>query len=198
MSSWMAVHCSSEDNGLLEIVLPPDKVYLILGDSLTERSDGFYLEKLSPVGLTVFVRGVDGYDYVNWTQRMDEAFAGVDSPDQIITVLGSNDAARYGPDQFIENVQQFHAALRQRSGAPIIYSLVPRTRFSPVQAPILANNERLRTSAPEGQRIMDLDAAFESAIQQGRILYPDDEPIHPNRTGYELIGTTILQTLLQP
>ena len=45
---------------------------------------------------------------------------------------------------------------------------------------------------------MDLDAVFETAISQGRILYPDDEPIHPNRSGYELIGTTILQSLTLP
>ncbi|MBU45342.1 MAG: hypothetical protein CMN76_19175 [Spirochaetaceae bacterium] len=187
--------CSREQSDF-SFLLPESRTYLLIGDSLSERSDGFYMETLSPDQFALFVRGIDGYDYRDWYLRMDQAFAGVEAPDRIISVLGSNDAARFSGQEFLDNVNLFHEALRQRSGAPISYSLPPRTRFSPVQNGILANNQLLMDNLPTGATLIDLDSAVEAHLNSGGVpLYPDDDPIHPNRTGYELMGTVILKSI---
>ena len=177
-------------------LLPESRTYLIIGDSLTERSDGFYLETLSPDPITIYVRGVDGYDYRDWYLRMDQAFAGIQPPDRIITVLGSNDAARFSGQDFLDNVYSYQEALANRSSAPVFHTLVPRTRYLPIQNGILANNQLLRNNLPAGSRLIDLDSVFEARLNGGGVpLYPDDDAIHPNRSGYELMGRVILEAM---
>ena len=194
---WMLafVGCSQQTNDY-SFLLPESRTYLIIGDSLTERSDGFYLETLSPDPITIYIRGVDGYDYRDWYLRMDQAFAGIDAPDRILTVLGSNDAARFSGQDFLDNVNQYQQALRLRSGATVFHTLVPRSRYLPIQNGILANNELLRNNLPENSRLIDLDSVFESHINEGGVpLYPEDDAIHPNRSGYELMGRVILEAM---
>ncbi|MEQ8351264.1 MAG: SGNH/GDSL hydrolase family protein [Leptospiraceae bacterium] len=188
-------HCSPGSEPYT-FLLPESRNYLIIGDSLTERSDGFYLENLSPDPLTVYIRGVDGYDYRDWYLRMDQAFAGIPSPDRIITVLGSNDAARFSGQDFLDNVNQFHEAIRQRSSATVFYTQVPRSRYLPIQNGILSNNALLESNLPAESRLIDLDTPFETHLSTGGApLYPQDDAIHPNRTGYTLMGTIILEAL---
>lgn len=195
----LAFHCSAQEEASFEFLLPEEKSYLLIGDSLAERSDGFYLEELSPFPLRLTLRAVDGYDYRDWYVRMDQAFAGADAPDEIITVLGSNDAARFSEEEFLQNLNGFHNALRERSSARIIYSLVPRTRYEPVQGRILINNAILANHVPEGSLLVDLDSVFENHLDSGAVpLYPGDDPIHPNGNGYRLLGQTILNRILQP
>lgn len=187
--------CEKQDSAIPDVLLPSSRTFLLIGDSLTERSDGFYLESLSPDPITVYVRGVDGYDYRDWSLRMGQAFSGVPPVDRIVTVLGTNDGARFSGSEFLGYVRDFQGRIRQYSSAPIVFSQVPRTQYSPVQSGILANNALLAGEV-DPNSIVDLDTPFESHRNAGGTpLYNGDDAIHPNVNGYRFIGTLLLEKM---
>lgn len=175
-----------------------DPGILILGDSLTERSDGFGLKgELEPT-IRVSSSGIPGFDFSNWVSRVDEAFAAGARPgDSVLLVLGTNDGYRFSPPTFLANVHELDRQLRIRTSGAIYYFLVPRTNDAGLAASILANNAALVAGLPPTSRLIDLDGPFEAA-RSSVLLYPVDDPIHPTAAGYRIIAQTIRARLLFP
>jgi len=173
------------------------KKILIIGDSLTQYSNGFAVSSLLGPGFEVTTHGVHGFDFQDWTLRLDQAFTPPIIPDIVIVVLGTNDGYRYGPNQFIQNVRAFHRELRRRTAKPVIYALVPRTNEPNLASRIVANNLILKTtpSFDPSMRTVDLDTLFQSAPSYPPLYLTD--PIHPTEAGYRIIREALVRSLLK-
>ncbi|MBX7056856.1 MAG: SGNH/GDSL hydrolase family protein [Leptospirales bacterium] len=170
---------------------------LIIGDSLTDFSEGFNLQEKLGAGWVVAHRGVINRDFLTWTGRLDEAFDEMRSgpPDLIVVELGTNDSFLYGPELFLAHYQNFHADLRLRSQATVYYCLMPLTLIESLGPSIARNNAALRaTPLPERVRLIDLEAAFASAAPAPP-LYLGDDPLHPTSNGYRLIAAEMARNL---
>lgn len=175
---------------------------LIIGDSLTNYSDGFQLQEKLGSGYVVTHASVPGYDYRDWEYRMEEAFNEDDSvPDDIVVVLGTNDGYRYHNQTFTDNVNRFHERLRTFTSAHIYYSLVPHSEDPGLAESIAENNRLLEKLLEEDDRTfsntewIDLAGPFFD-FKEKQLLYEADDPVHPSDTGYSLIGDTIKKALL--
>ncbi len=187
---------TSTPEALLLPLAGPRRV-LIIGDSLTERSAGFGLAGTS--GLEVSFLGVPGYDFRDWTGRLDEALARPGGPIDIVLVpLGTNDGYRFGPSDHRANLRSFDAELRLRTAVAAWYFLMPRTNDPALSANIRANNQVLRDDPPVAAAgFIDLDTPFEEA-RAGTALYPLNDPIHPTEAGYRVAETEIRRRLALP
>lgn len=192
---------SSNSDPLYQLVTdnttPENKTVLIIGDSLTDYSDGFGLqEKLGP-DYVVRVKGIPGIDFPTWTLRLEEALQseGGIPAGNILVPLGTNDGYRYLPSEFVLQLRRFHERLRALSSARIHYCLMPRTDDQPLAAAIMANNDALRTELPaDHTALIDLDSLFQSAAPYPP-LYPPEDPVHPTENGYNLIGHEFKRSL---
>lgn len=170
---------------------------LVIGDSLTDFSDGFALQSRLGSGWIAAHRGVINRDYLTWTGRLDEAFdeMPVGPPDAVIVALGTNDSFLYGPEQFLSHWASFHADLRTRSLATTFYCLMPPSLIESLGPSVLRNNAALRSATlPAGVRLLDLEAVI-AAAGPWPPTYAADDPLHPTALGYDLIGQAMAQTL---
>lgn len=181
--------------GLLAPFLTVPKRLLVIGDSLADYSGGFGLaEKLGP-DYAVVTHAVPGYDFTDWILRLDEAFVSDFTPEVVLVPLGTNDGYRFSGEQFTANVARFHADLRLRSEALVVYFLMPRTAEVVLAGNIERNNLLLAQEYPtDFTGLLDLDAVFQQAPELPA-LYPLEDPIHPTTVGYELIAGEILRFL---
>ena len=185
-------------DGLFLALVPPRSV-LIIGDSLTERSDGFGLSGSAGPALNVRALGIAGTDYRDWLVRLDDAFAEGGPPADIVLVpLGTNDGYRFTPAEHVGNVQRLHESIRTRSSATTYYFQMPRSNDGVLAANIRANNLALAANLPDSTvPLIDLDTPFETA-RSGPPLYPANDPIHPTDVGYRIIADEIRLRLLAP
>lgn len=172
---------------------------LIIGDSLTDFSDGFHLQEYLGPGYIVQHTGVINTDFNYWTGRLDEAFARSTfaPPAHVIVPLGTNDAFQLGPQAFVEHVHVFHAELRLRSAARIYYFLMPVTLIPTLEPSLRTNNAALSGNVPlDNTVLVDLMTEFDRA-PPAPLLYDAADPLHPTETGYRLIGARMRDALLR-
>lgn len=186
------VACTEEDNDLTWItpLIENDERILIIGDSLTDYSNGFSLQQKLGSGYFVQVNAIPGYTYREWTLKIDQAFSGAGRPDYILVFLGTNDGAEFDHEQFQRYFAEFHRQIRIRSSARVAYGLMPRTRDPGRADQILQNNDYLKSWAPEDPapvEKIDLDSFFQGA-PEGFPLYSAIDNIHPTEEAYTLIG----------
>jgi len=174
-------------------ILQPRSI-LIIGDSLTERSGGFFLHEFSHPDTRIFYKGIVSSDFLEWRFRMNEAFAMESFPDQVIVALGTNDAYKFNLDIFKINFEQFHSQLRLITSAEIYYILVPLTIEPQLTTVIQKQNQFLRNSPPPGiAGLIDAESAFLNAPTVTPLYLHDI--IHPTDDGYRLIGFTISRSI---
>ncbi|MCB1326977.1 MAG: SGNH/GDSL hydrolase family protein [Spirochaetales bacterium] len=174
---------------LQSTVSDSERTVLVVGDSLTEYSDGFYLEQFLGPEFRVYHRGVINKDYAYWTAHLEEALnqSRTVPPGQVIVALGTNDAFYLGPDAFLSAVASFDSRLRQDHLGVVYYCLMPRTGLASLVPAIAANNAALRSNPPANSILIDLEQVFDAA-PAAPLLYLDSDPVHPTDAGYRLIG----------
>lgn len=173
---------------------------LVIGDSLTDFSDGFGLDALLPPLYATAHRGVINTDFNYWTGRLDSALdeATAGPPNHVLVPLGTNDGFFHTEDAFIEYVYGFHAELRRRSQARVYYFLMPGTLIDSLAPQIARNNTALAASYPrDNTRLVDLAGRFAAAPEQPA-LYAADDPLHPTEAGYRLMGQIMREALTAP
>jgi len=167
---------------------------LIIGDSLTDLSHGFYLRDYSSPDARISHLGIHSSDFPEWHFRLNEAFSAEPFPDKFVVAIGTNDAYRYSTQDFLKNVNAFNDRLRLLTTARIYYCLMPLTNDVGLGAKIRDHNSILRQNPPQGiAGIIDLESAF---LNAGPLppLYISD-PVHPTQDGYRLIGLTISNSI---
>ncbi|MCB1315101.1 MAG: SGNH/GDSL hydrolase family protein [Leptospiraceae bacterium] len=202
LSLLLACADRNTDNPLLPLLLgnqpiEENRVVLVIGDSLTEYSDGFHLANLLGPQFHVYHRGVGNRDFPYWTVRLNAALqTATEAPaDHIVVALGTNDAFQADPTGFIQDVYAFHRTLRGYSQARVYYLLVPETGIASLQPAIRNNNARLALEVPTDNTVLvDIQSAFESA-PDAALLYSIDDPLHPTERGYALMGDLIQQAV---
>lgn len=170
------------DQGILSVLLREKTVKIhILGDSISQRSGAFGLQTKLGDSFEVKDFSVSGWNTNDWIINLNTALPS--SPDLIITELGTNDANRESGRLFQSETEFLLREIRKRTFATIILSAVPVTKTL-LSSIIQKNNEWIRT---QGIPYADLESAFQN-YSGALSLYPEDDPIHPNIIGNDLIG----------
>ncbi len=181
------------------VIMAQVQQVLIIGDSLTDFSDGFYLQQSLGPGYIVQHTGIINTDFNYWTGRLDEALsrATFAPPAHVIVPLGTNDAFVLGPEAFVDRVQVFHRELRLRSSARVYYFLMPVTLIPSLEPSLRENNAALSAHVPGDNTVLvDLMSEFDGAPAVPA-LYDAADPLHPTETGYRLIGARMRNALLR-
>jgi lysophospholipase L1-like esterase len=186
-------------DALQALIVARPQTVLVIGDSLTDFSSGFYLsERLGPQYSVAF-RGIINTDFNYWTGRLDDAFAAAAAgpPEHVLVALGTNDGFTLTPDQFVRNVHIFHTELRRRSLARVYYFFMPGTLIATLAPAIRANNAALRADHPaDGTVLVDLEAVFDQAAPLPA-LYLADDPLHPTDNGYRIMAAEMERAIRQ-
>jgi len=168
---------------------------LVIGDSLTAYSEAFGLAHLLGPSFTVNYAAVPGYDFTDWTYRIDQAFIGP-PPNLVLVPLGTNDGYRFTGQIFLNKLYDFHSEFRKRSNAVVVYFQMPRTKDPGLSAAILQNNAALVSGRPGDSSLLDLDTPFQNAANSA-LLYQGLDPIHPVQAGYDLAGSVIAAAIFK-
>lgn len=175
-----SVHKS--DPGILSFLLRKKTVRIhVLGDSISQRSGAFGLQTKLGDSFEVADFSVSGWNTNDWIVNLNTAFPS--SPDLIITELGTNDANRESGRLFQTETETLLREIRKRTFAVIVLSAVPRTRTL-LSSIIQKNNDWVRSLE---YPFADLESVFLN-YSGALSLYPEDDPIHPNSIGNDLIG----------
>ncbi len=164
----------------------------IIGDSLSERSVAFGLQNKLGSGYKVNDFSVSGRSIYDWLFDISRPFSPV--PDLVIIELGTNDVLTNASYDFISYLNRLLDEIKARSSARIILTAIPLTDDKGLYNKIKANNSYVR-SLSNFYTIVDLEKAFEDNRSNIR-LYPSYDPIHPNPSGYELIGEVYKKEIL--
>lgn len=164
----------------------------IIGDSLSERSTAFGLQNKLGSGYKVNDFSVSGRTVYDWLFDISRPFNPV--PDVIILELGTNDVMTGSNYDFNSYLNRLLEEIKIRSSARIILTAIPLTDDKGLQGRIKANNTYVR-SLSSLYTITELEKAFEDN-RSNLLLYPSYDPIHPNPSGYELIGELYKKDIL--
>ncbi|HMV80024.1 MAG TPA: SGNH/GDSL hydrolase family protein [Leptospiraceae bacterium] len=170
------------DQGILSFLLQKKNLKIhVLGDSIAQRSGAFGLQTKLGDSFEVKDFSVSGWNSNDWIVNLNTAFPS--SPDLIIIELGTNDANRESGRLFQSETETLLKEIRKRTFAITVLSAVPRTKTL-LSSVIQKNNEWVRSL---GYPFADLESVFLN--YPGPLsLYPEDDPIHPNIVGNDLIG----------
>ncbi|EMJ91022.1 SGNH/GDSL hydrolase family protein [Leptospira alstonii] len=177
-------------SSLLPLVGPLLKVGII-GDSLSQRSDGFGLREKLGLRFTVTDYSVSGRDISGWTQMIGTALT--ERQDLLILELGTNDVTGNSVDQFPENYENLLTSIQTHSNAGILVTILPPTIQSGYRENILRINPYLR-GLNSRYPTADMESVFlerEKTVP----LYSQTDPVHPNPVGYDLMGTTYADSI---
>ncbi|RHX91744.1 SGNH/GDSL hydrolase family protein [Leptospira stimsonii] len=157
----------------------------IIGDSLSQRSDGFGLREKLGTRFTVTDYSVSGRSVPGWNDVIGTALT--EQQDLLILELGTNDVSSYPIDQFPGNYEILLQSIQKVSNAAILVTILPPTIQPGYRANILQINPYLRSL---GSRYLtaDMETVF-LETEKTIPLYPQIDPIHPNPVGYDLMGT---------
>ncbi len=167
----------------------------IVGDSLSQWSEGFNIKTRLPTSYQVQDISKAGYDTELWLS--DLAIAESIPTDIWVIELGTNDASYKGTRGFKDRYNQILSRLEQKNFSYFVLSAVPKTNQIGLHEPITANNQSIREmvlSNPK-YRLADLEKVFNTASETIS-LYSIADPIHPNQIGYDLIGEEYRKILL--
>ncbi|MDI7197945.1 SGNH/GDSL hydrolase family protein [Leptospira santarosai] len=177
----------SEQQGLsflLPLVGPLLKVGII-GDSLSQESDGFGLREKLGSRFTVTDYSVSGRYVPAWLQTIGTALT--ERQDLLILELGTNDVSGYPVDQFPKNYENLLSSIQSRSNAMILVTILPPTSQLGYRANILQINSYLKGL---GSRYPTADMESVFLEKENTIpLYSQTDLVHPNPVGYDLMGT---------
>ncbi|AOP32835.1 lipase [Leptospira tipperaryensis] len=177
-------------SALLPLVGPLLKVGII-GDSLSQRSDGFGLREKLGTRFTVTDYSVSGRSVPGWNDVIGTALT--EQQNLLILELGTNDVSSYPLDQFPGNYEILLNSIQKASNAAILVTVLPPTIQPGYRANILQINPYLR-SLGSRYLIADMETVF-LETEKTIPLYPQIDPIHPNPTGYDLMGTVYADTI---
>lgn len=184
-------HGSSKkiDQGILGLLVQKKSIRIfILGDSISQRSGAFGLQTKLGDSFEIKDFSVSGWNTNDWILNLNTAF--LSNPDLVILELGTNDANRESGRLFQLESDILLQEIRKRTFAVIILSAVPRTKTL-LSSIIQKNNEWIRS---KGLPYADLESVFQN-YSGGLSLYPEDDPIHPNILGNDLIGWEYVRLL---
>ncbi len=188
-------HSESKENPSLAILgsLNMQKRITIVGDSLSEWSDGFYLSTKLPSQFVVRDVSIAGFTVTDWLARRSQLHAS--EADLFIIELGTNDAMVTGTQGFRENYQSLIDHLTINPSPNLIFCKLPLTNMASIQSIIATNNQTIGDLTKQSPKysFVDLQKLFET---QTIPLYPLSDPIHPNETGYQLIGDALTKHIL--
>ncbi len=187
----------SKDDSLsataLSLLNPKARQVNIVGDSLSQRSDGFSLSVKLGSLYSVKDFSVSGRTQVDWISDISSAIN--PNPDILIIELGTNDAVNVPNAQFSTNLNALIGEIEKRTAAKIILTAIPLTDDPILQDRIRQNN--LYVKSLRGKYIIaDVEKEFEKNKNLFR-LYPINDNIHPEPIGYEIMGEVYKSTLLQ-
>ncbi|TGK34975.1 SGNH/GDSL hydrolase family protein [Leptospira gomenensis] len=157
----------------------------IIGDSLSQRSDGFGLREKLGNRFTVTDYSVSGRDVPGWAQEVGVALTG--EHDLWIVELGTNDVSGYPIERFPDNYEFLLNEIRSKSNGVIMPTVLPPTIQPGYREKILNVNSYLR-SLGAAYPVADMETVF-LQVENSIPLYPQTDPIHPNPVGYDLMGT---------
>ncbi|PJZ28576.1 SGNH/GDSL hydrolase family protein [Leptospira kmetyi] len=177
-------------SALLPLIGPLLKVGII-GDSLSQRSDGFGLREKLGSRFTVTDYSVSGRDVPGWTQAIGTAFT--EQQDVLILELGTNDVSGYPTDQFPNHYENLIGTIQSKTNSAIIVTILPPTIQPGYRANIFQINPYLR-SLGSRYPTADMETVF-LETEKTIPLYPVTDPIHPNPVGYDLMGTVYADTI---
>lgn len=177
-------------SALLPLIGPLLKVGII-GDSLSQRSDGFGLREKLGTRFTVTDYSVSGRSVPGWNDVIGTALT--ERQDLLILELGTNDVSSYPIDQFPGNFEILLNSIQAASNAGILVTVLPPTIQPGYRANILQINPYLKSLAPR-YLIADMETVF-LETEKTIPLYPQIDPIHPNPAGYDLMGTVYADSI---
>lgn len=167
----------------------------IVGDSLGQWSDGFGLKTKLPAEFKVTDISVAGYTTEDWLQNKNRL--NTIPTDLWILELGTNDAMVYGTSGFESRTRELISFLESSQVSKVILTTIPLTNMASIRETIRTNNHTIRELKENKPSIdyVEIEAIFESN-PDGLPLYPVSDPIHPNQTGYEIMGEAYRKKIL--
>ncbi|UOG57023.1 SGNH/GDSL hydrolase family protein [Leptospira noguchii] len=179
-------------SSLLPLVGPLSKVGII-GDSLSQRSDGFGLRQKLGFRFTVTDYSVSGMDVPGCTRMIGSVLT--ERQDLLILELGTNDAIPGSVNQFPENYETLLSSIQARSNAIILVTILPPTINPGYRENIFQINSYLK-SLNSRYPTTDMESVFLEK-EKSVSLYSQTDPVHPNPVGYDLMGTAYADTILK-
>jgi len=181
---------SSDIPSLLPLLLNQKIEILMIGDSLSERSNAFGLQ--AKLGSSYHIKdiSVSGRDvriWLTYREKIQENKANL-----VVVNLGTNDASYYSNDEFPRYYSELIEYLRSASNWQIILTLVPPTNDAILKERIRINNSWINKQYPNETKV-NLEDLFNK--NSNLPLYPTADPIHPNPIGYDIIGSEYLRVI---
>lgn len=168
---------------------------LLVGDSLTVRSQAFGLESAAQ-DTQWTIQANEGFSYREWNQRKEQLLT--DSFDTVLFFLGTNDGYEYSSTEFSRQVSEVQSYIELKSTARIYHVLTYRSLDAGLRSVILNNNSWLSDFCASKQRTdcIDIDTPVHNAIESNTPpgLYGID-PIHPEPAGYSFIKSILIRNI---
>jgi lysophospholipase L1-like esterase len=176
---------------LSELLNRPIRI-LIVGDSLSVRSNGFGLSERLAGNYEIKDISVSGRSTRDW--YLDRTKIIENSQDIILFALGTNDANQYSADEFPAEWNRLSQWIENHSFAILLTTLSSPTRDTVLGPKIRENNTYLRNRVP-ARLLIDMESQFPPESLDD--LYPDYDLIHPHPIGYEIMGKTYAEFLIR-
>ena len=139
-------------------------------------------------GRTVYNYGVAG-EYLTFegVNRIDSVMAATQA-DSVLIMEGTNDLAWVGPSTVAYNVYLVASKVLQWGGKPVVATLTPDTRYGSDWKNISTTNSYI-TSYVNSTPLMCLSDQYSAIAPYWDKGYTDDQ-LHPNYSGYWIMGMT--------
>ncbi len=195
---FIGCYSSKKDTpALLALLNQPTSSYqiTIVGDSLSQLSDGFGLKHKLPTSYSIRDMSVTGYGTEDWLVQSPKLEAL--STDIWLIELGTNDANLYGTTNFLARYKELLSRLEKNSISIFVLTAVPLTDYVDLRPSIKANNQSIRdlVQTKPNYKLADIEKVF-SAYTGVPPLYSLNDPVHPNQLGLEIMGNEYQRTLL--
>ncbi len=165
----------------------------IIGDSLSEWSDGYGLQGSLGERFIVQNLGRAGWDTELWLNNLTEPKS--IPTDIYFLALGTNDASYRGTLGFATKFNRLISELNRTGIFGFLISTTPLTNQVGLRAAIQENNSYLRTlSVRQNTWITDVEKTLFTADPSP--FYPLSDPIHPSSEGYQLLGKSYFSKIL--
>lgn len=175
---------TSDLPSILPLLMNQKIALLMIGDSLSERSNTFDLQQKLGDSYKINDISVSGRDVRIWLADKQKIQA--NKANIVIVNLGTNDASYYSTNEYPKYYSELIDYLRSIYSWKIVLTLVPPTNDPILKERIQINNLWIQTNYPTETKV-DLLDLFEK--NKSLPLYPTIDSIHPNPIGYDIIGS---------
>ncbi|TGN11151.1 SGNH/GDSL hydrolase family protein [Leptospira ilyithenensis] len=195
---FIGCYSSKKDTPIILALLnqPTSSYHItIVGDSLSQLSDGFGLKYKLPTSYSIRDMSVAGYGTEDWLVQSPELEAL--STDIWLIELGVNDANLYGTTNFLTRYKELLSRLEKNSISLFILTAVPLTDYVDLRPSIKTNNQSIRdlVQTKPNYKLADIEKVF-STYSGLPPLYSLNDPVHPNQLGLEIMGNEYQRILL--